>query len=116
MLGAATLGKGQLPPWNLDDDRDKVLSAIELEVIDLHGNEKFCDRIFEHERIFKLALLVHGGKTAELLVSVITFAITQLGIEILRERNFDTAEVAVLGGVRGVVADEVVIGYSVLSL
>src|SRR5579863_5781492 len=109
MLGAATLGKGQLPPWNLDDDRNKVLSAIELEVIDLHCNGKLCDRIFEHERIFKLALFVYGGKTAEFLVGVIAFAITQLGIETLREGNLDAAEVAVLSGVRGLVTDKVVI-------
>jgi hypothetical protein len=77
VLGAAALGQGQLAAGNLDDDGDEVLGAIELEVIDLHGDGELGDGVFKHERVFKLALFVDGGELAELLVGVVALAITR---------------------------------------
>ncbi len=63
VLGAAALGQRKLATGNLDDDGHEIFGAIELEVIDLHGDGEIGNGIFEHERIFKLALLVDVGET-----------------------------------------------------
>jgi hypothetical protein len=54
VLGAAALGQGHLTARNLDNDGNKILCAIQLEVIDLHGNGEFGDGVFEHQRVFQL--------------------------------------------------------------
>ena len=60
------LGEGELAAGDLDDDGDEVLGAIELEVVDLHGDGELGDGVAQHERVFELALLVGGGELAEL--------------------------------------------------
>lgn len=62
------------------------------------------------QRIFKLALLVRNRKLGKLLVRVVTLAIIKLRFRIRRERDVYMAELAVLFGIRGVVADHAVIG------
>ncbi len=83
VLGAAALGEGKLAAGDLDDDGDEVLGAIELEVIDLHGDGKIGDRVLKHQRVFELALLVDRGEVAEFLVSVVALAIIELGVGVL---------------------------------
>ncbi len=68
-------------PGILIDDGNEILGAIELEVIDLHGDGELGHGILEHQRIFKLALLVDGSEFAEFLVGVIALAIIELGFE-----------------------------------
>ncbi len=60
VLGAAALGQREFAAGDLDHDRHEVLGAVELEVIDLHGDGELGDRVVEHQRIFELALLVDG--------------------------------------------------------
>jgi hypothetical protein len=50
-------------------------------VIDLHGDGEIGDGVFEHQRVFKLALLVDVGELAELLVGVVALAVIELRIE-----------------------------------
>ena len=101
---------------DLNDDGDEVLGAVELEVIDLHGDGKIGDGILQHQRVFQLTLLVDRGEVAELLFSVVALAVVELGGSVLRERDFYPAEVAVPGGIGGVVADDVVLGDGLLRL
>ena len=44
VLVAAALGQRQFAARNLDDDGNKIFGAIELEVIDLHGDGELGDR------------------------------------------------------------------------
>ena len=87
VLGAAALGQGQLAAGNLHDDGNEILGAVELEVIDLHGDGEIGDGIVEHERVFKLALAVHVVELVEFLVRVIALAVVELGLLILLEGN-----------------------------
>ena len=84
VLRAASLGERQLAAGNLDDDGHEILGAVELEVIDLHGDGELGDGIVEHERVFELALFIDGGELAELLVGVVALAIVELGVGRLR--------------------------------
>ena len=72
--------------------------------------------ILEHQRVFQLTLFVDGGEVAELLIGVVALAVIEVGVDILRERDLDPPEVAVLGRVGGVVANDVVVGDGFLRL
>ena len=79
-------------PGNFDHDGHEIFGAIELEVIDLHRDGKLGDRVVEHQRVFKLALLVDGGELAEFLVGVIALAIIELRVEALAvQRDLDAS-------------------------
>ena len=83
MLGAAALGQRQLAARNLHDDGNEILGAVELKVIDLHGDGEIGDRIFQHQRVFKLALVVHVVELVELLVRIVALAIIELRLLIV---------------------------------
>ena len=85
-------------------------------MIDLHGDGKLGDGIFKHERIFKLALFVYIRELGEFLVGEVALAVVQLGLGIRGEGDLDATEVAVLGGVGGVVANEVIVGNGFLRV
>ena len=61
--------------------------------------------IFQHERVFQLPFLVYRRELAEFFVGVVALAVIQLGLEVLSQRDFHAAEVTVLRGVGGVVAN-----------
>ena len=60
VLGAESLGQREFASGNLHHDRHEIFGAIELKIIDLHGNGQVGDRVAEHERVFKLPFLIHG--------------------------------------------------------
>ena len=84
MLRAKLLCQRQLAARNLYGERHKVLCAIELKVVQLHGYRKFSDGIAQHERIFKLALLLRPVELAKLLVGVISLAVVQRCVQAVR--------------------------------
>ncbi len=53
---------------------------------------------------------------AELLVGVVALAIIEVGCLVVGQRNLDVAEAAILDGVGGVVAEDVVVGDGLLRL
>src|SRR3984885_2585407 len=116
MLGAATLGQGELAAGNLDNDRHEIFRPVELEVIDLHRDGELGDGILEHERVFELTLFIDGVEVAELLIRVVALAVIEVRAYVLRERDFHPAEMSIPGRVRGVVANDVVIGDGLLRL
>ena len=77
VLGAAAFGQGQFAPRNLDNDGNEVLRPIQLEVIDLHRDSEFGDRIVQHQRVFKLALLVGGVEFAEHLAGIVALPVVE---------------------------------------
>ena len=88
-------------PGNLHHDGNKIFRAIELEVIDLHGDRKIGDRIFEHQRVFELAFFVDSVEVAELLVGVVALAIVEIRAlswlsEIFTRRNWPFCAVLVV--------------------
>jgi len=94
-LGTSALGQRQLSPWYLDDNRHKVLGAIDLEVVDLHGYSKFGDGVFQHERLFQLTLAIYVVELFKLLACVVSLPEIELRLLIVCERDANAAELAV---------------------
>ena len=100
MFGAAAFGQGQFTPRNLDNDGDKILRSIQLEVIDLHGDSEFGDRIVQHQRVFQLAFFVGGVELAEHLAGIVALAVIERGgvqfSVILMRRNLPSSAALVV--------------------
>ena len=116
VLRAETLGQRQLAAGDLDHDRHEVLGAVELEIVDLHGDGQVGDGIAQHQCVFELPLLVHLVELGELLVGVVALAIGEAGVGRGIHGDLDAPEAAVLRGVGGVVANDVVVGDGALRL
>ena len=100
-FGAAALGQRQFAARNLDHNGHEIFGAIQLEIIDLHGDGEFGDRIAQHQRIFELPLLVGGVELAELFAGEVALAIIQVRSdgrlsEILMRRNLPSCAVFVV--------------------
>ncbi len=82
--------------------RHEILRAIQLEVVDLHRDGQIGDGIVQHQRVFKLPLLVDIVEFAELLVRVVALPIIQLRSpycwfsDILMRRNWPFCAVFVV--------------------
>ncbi len=87
VFSAAAPGESKLTARNLYDDRNEVLGAVELEVINLHGDGQIGDGIFQHQGFFKLALAIDFIEFLEYLVRIIALAIVELGFLIILECN-----------------------------
>ena len=105
---AAPPRQRELAAGNLDRHRHEILGAIQLEIVHLHRDGDVGDRVLQHQRVLELALLVGRRELRERLVGEIALPIGQIRIEVPRERHLDAMELAVVRGVRAVVADDVV--------
>ena len=76
---ATAFGQSQFAPGDFHDDWNEVLSPVHLEVIDLHGDGELCDRVLQHQGIFKLPFFVSSSELAEHLAGIIALAIIQIG-------------------------------------
>ena len=63
VFGAAALGQRQFAARDLDHHGHEILGAVELEIIDFHGDGKFGHWIAQQQRIFKLSSLFLRSRT-----------------------------------------------------
>ncbi len=59
----------------------EIFGAIQLEVVQFQRDRDLGDRVVEHERVFKLSLLVGLVELREFLVGIVALAVRDLGVQ-----------------------------------
>ena len=57
----------------------KYSACIQLEIINFHYDGELRNRVFQHQRVFKLPFFIGNGEFAENFVGEIALAIIQTG-------------------------------------
>ncbi len=85
VIEPAAARQRQFAPRDFHGQRHEVLGTVQLEIVDLHRDGEFRDRIAQHQRFLELSFLVRGGKFREHLAGVIALAIIEFGRQPVRE-------------------------------
>src|SRR5205814_2094584 len=94
-ISASFTCQREFASWDLYGKRNKIFSAIQLKVADFQCNRKLGDRIAQHERIFKLTLLVGTRELGKDFLRVVSLPVLERSFPSVGECDFDFAELAV---------------------
>src|SRR5207247_11313875 len=91
-LGTSGASEHELAAWNLDGDRNKVLRAVQLEVIHFHCDGEVGDRIAQHQSVLELPFFIGCSEFVERLARVIPLAVVQFCRRRFFQGDLDTSE------------------------
>ena len=115
-LRSAFSGQFDIAARYLHRYRNEVAIARQPEVIDLQRHGKVRHRVAQHQRLLQLTLPVAGRELLEFLAGKVARAVVELGAGVPADLHFDAPVASIGGGVRAVVAEDVVTGDILLRL